>query len=164
MAGIETVSLDLASYCTQRGQPKTMSRVTFPLILLSPASTCGCCKNCQAPSRPSSFRGSSWEEEGRLSCCAGTSLSMRLWRGLLQAIRCLQGWSRGYGETRWEALGGPGNGGRGDRHMSIQHETKSCSTRAQTSALPLSTPVLCLRRLPELSLKPLLSRTEAFKG
>lgn len=60
--GIEMVSLALVSYCTHLKQSKTHSRVIFPLILLSLAPMCSGFRKCQALSKLSSPRSSSYKD------------------------------------------------------------------------------------------------------
>ena len=70
--GIGTVSLAPVSYCTWLRQPKTYSRLTFPLILLFLAPTCSGCRKCQAFSKPSSPGGSGCGAAKEAPRCACT--------------------------------------------------------------------------------------------
>lgn len=93
--GIGMVSLAPVSYCTQLRQPKTYSRMTFPLILLSPALTCSSCRKCQAFSKPSCPRVSSCRAAQEASRCTHmvpwTQRESRLALGACHAAQSL--WS-----------------------------------------------------------------------
>lgn len=82
--GIGTVSFTPTHYCTWLQQPKTYSRVTFPLILLSLAPTCRGCRKCQA------FELSS---QGGSGCTAAKEVPLVCWQSA-EATEGIQGGTR----------------------------------------------------------------------
>lgn len=100
--GIGTVSFTPIPFCTWPQQPKTYSRVTFPLILLSLAPTCRGCRKCQ-DSELSSQGGSlmSWqsaEAKKGIPGAPGTCQSLGSHPGCKGAVAS---WS----DSLWEAEG-----------------------------------------------------------